>query len=102
MKKKSFLLLSSILLVFFEIYSEFSFADVMIQDPGNLPESSYHLSHFISLQEAENLLGCQAHIKDSLLKHSGGYIRFQFTYKANCIDSITSQTNSLFFGFEQY
>jgi hypothetical protein len=72
------------------------------QQSENLSDSSLRSSNFISLSDAERILGQPAHLKDSLHKRTGGYLRYQFNYKANAKDTVTGETASLFFGIEEY
>ncbi len=71
-------------------------------------ESSYSLpadsimktSNFISKDEAAQILGGRAYVRDSLYKVVNGYLRFLFTYYAVKTDTLPAKT--LFFSLEQY
>lgn len=99
--KKNVLFLFSVLLSTYCFGQTASLNDKQINTDLS-PTSSLRLSDFILISEAENIFGKPAHIKDSLFKYSSGLLRFQFTYKANSIDSITGEMGTLFFGFEQW
>ena len=89
-----------------------AFANAQQGDPVNksntdaavkmIPDSLFKTGHFISVMEAEKILGKGAYVKDSLFKPSAYYTRYLFNYKAEKPDKATQQFGTLFFSFEQY
>src|SRR5689334_2554029 len=63
-----------------------------------------HVSEFISLGEAEKILGLPVHLKDSTYKTTNLSTRFQFNYKVNATKDTAdpAQHRSLFFAYEEY
>lgn len=67
-----------------------------------LPDSTAHSNKFISLAEAEKVLGLSAHVKDSTWKNSASISRFTTNFIANASDKKTGQSRRLFFSYERY
>ena len=67
-------------------------------------DSNWYPHHFITSTEAEKILLRPAHLKDSLCDFKNGYLRYDFTYKANTKDSAAFGLGyaSLFFSLEQH
>ena len=67
--------------------------------------SSWYISNFISVADAEKILKQPVYVKDSLWKYSNynySYLRYKFTYNTNAIDSVKKTRGSLFFSLEEF
>ena len=97
-----------ILIFITTLFTSFCFGQSENSNSKNKSEEKYPLDSslfpfkFISRTEAEKILGHPAHVKDSLLKLTGSYLRSQFHYVTNLKDSAAGQKGMLFFGFEQF
>ncbi|MGZ4049898.1 MAG: hypothetical protein ACXVPU_19870 [Bacteroidia bacterium] len=63
-------------------------------------DSAMRSVYFITVSDAEKILGKQSHLKDSTYKYVNGLLRYTFDYVANKIDSTSK--GRIFFDFEQY
>ena len=67
-----------------------------------LPDMIFRTSNFISLEDAEGILGQPVHLSDSSLKRKADYTIYKFNYRGNSVDSIACTRIELSFGFEEY
>lgn len=102
MKKFFFLLIVGSLFVSLQIKSNIRFGGNELQEMQYLPDSVFVIRNFISVSEAQKIIGQPCYAKDSLIKRTGDYQRYQFNYRATMMDTINHYSISLFFGFEQY
>lgn len=101
-RKINLTLVAIVLTIFCFAQSKLAPEKSTAQTQKSLADSLFYPFKFISLSEAEKIIGHPAHLKDSLRKFTEGYFRLQFTYRSNVKDSIKNTFGSLFFGFEQY
>jgi hypothetical protein len=68
----------------------------------DLQNKAVHMYKFVTLAEAEKVMGEKAHVKDSVWRNSGSITKFMTTMVANETDKKTGKAKKLFFSFENY